>query len=79
MKHKKRQLFAELSHVVQKQAEGPKMRAAEAGAACVPTYWRIWGNKTEATYSPLATACDLRLAHYPKTPKIPFATCRKNG
>ena len=65
--------------MIQKQAEGPKMRAAEAGAACVPTYWRIWGNKTEATYSPLTTACDLELAHYPKTPKIPFATCRKNG
>ena len=36
-----------------------KMRAAEAGAACVPTYWRILGNKTEATYSSLTTACDL--------------------
>lgn len=65
--------------MVQKQAEGPKMRAAEAGAACVPTYWRILSNETETTYSPLTTACDLELAHYPKTPKIPFATCRKNG
>lgn len=36
-----------------------KMRAAEAGAACVPTYWRILGNKTKATYSSLTTACDL--------------------
>ena len=36
------------------------MRAAEAGAACVPTYWRILTNKTEATYSPLTPACDLK-------------------
>ena len=55
--------------MVQKQAEGPKMRAAEAGAACVPTYWRILSNKTEATYYSLATACGLKLAHYPKRRK----------
>ena len=39
----------------------------------------ILSNKIKPTYSSLTTACDLKLAHYPKTPKIPFATCRKNG
>ena len=46
-----------------------KMRAAEAGAACVPTYWRILTNKTEATYSSLTTACNLD-SHFIETGTI---------